>query len=148
MQTQDILNEKTATCLQIEKDLKTSKDHVSYLNSVRSDVQDSFFILLDDNVMLKEALEKVKEENIILNVELNQYKLLGLNKDLNDLSLRDFSTEYQKLKLDLESTKIENEKLKLEINSRGKGKIKEVPKWILDAKTKSTEGLGYNKNNK
>ena len=38
--------------------------------------------------------------------------------------------------------------MKLELNSRGKGKIKDVPKWILDARTKSTEGVGYNKNNK
>ena len=52
------------------------------------------------------------------------------------------------MKLDLESTKNENEKLKLELNSRRKGKIKEIPKWILDAKTKGTEGLGYNKYNK
>ena len=39
-------------------------------------------------------------------------------------------------------------KLKLELNSRGKGKIKDVPKWILDARIKNTKGSGYNKNNK
>ena len=59
-----------------------------------------------------------------------------------------FSTEFQTMKLDLDSCKIENEKLKHELNLRGKGKINEAPKWILNAKTKSTEGLGYVKNNK
>ena len=77
-----------------------------------------------------------------------QYKLLGLNKDLNYISIHDFSTDFQKLKVDLESSKAQNEKLKLELNSRGKGKIKDAPKWIFDARTKGTEGLGYNKNNK
>ena len=91
-------------------------------------------------------MERVKQENIILNVELTQYKLLGLNKDLNDISIHDFSTNFHKLKVDLESSKAQNEKLKLELNSSGKGKINEVPKWILDARTKSTEGLGYKKN--
>ena len=58
------------------------------------------------------------------------------------------STEFQQLKSKLESYEIENEHLKNKINSRGKGKINEVPKWILNAKPKSKEGLGYDKNNK
>ena len=32
METQEKLDEKTAICLQIEKDLKSSNDHVSYLS--------------------------------------------------------------------------------------------------------------------
>ena len=59
---------------------------------------------------------------------MNQYKSLDLNNDLNDISIHAFSTDFQKLKLDLESSKIENEILKYELNSRGKGKINEVPK--------------------
>ena len=148
MKTQEKLEEKRVKCLQIEKDLKICKDHVSYLNSLRSDVQNRFFNLLDQNIILKKTLKRVKQENIILNVELTQYKLLGLNKDLNDISIHDFSTDFQKLKIHLESSKAQNKKLKLELNSRGNGKIKDVPKCILDARTKSTKGLGYNKNNK
>ena len=64
----------------------------------------------------------VKQENIILNVELTQYKLLGLNKDLNDIFIHDFSTDFKKLKIDLDSSKAQNEKLKFELNSRGKRK--------------------------
>ena len=96
--------------------------------------------------MLKETLEKVKHENIILNVDLYQYKMLGLNSNPNDTSIHEISTKIQSLKLDLESCKIENEKLKAELNSRGKRKINEVPKWILEAKTKNIEGPGYNNN--
>ena len=79
---------------------------------------------------------------------MNQYKSLDLNNDLNVISIHAFSTDFQKLKLDLESSKIENEILKYELNSRGKAKINEVHKWILDARTKSTEVRGYNKYNK
>ena len=68
-------------------------------------------------------MERVKKENIILNVVLTQYKLLGLNKELNDASFKD-------LKINLESNQTDNDKLKLELNSREKGKIKNVPKWI------------------
>ena len=38
--------------------------------------------------------------------------------------------------------------MKLELNSRGREKIKDVTKWISDVRTKSIEGLGYNKYNK
>src|SRR5688572_9926303 len=137
LQTQNNLEKQTAICLQIEKDLKTSKDQISYLNSFRSDVQTRFFDLLDKNVMLKEAIEKVKQENIMLNIELSQYKLLGI--ELKTESIQEIKNDFHKMKLQLESAK--NEILKLELKSRGKGKIKEVPKWILDAKTKGTEGL-------
>ena len=85
METQNKLKESNDKCLQLEKDLKISKDHVSYIN-----VQNRFFNLLDQNVILKETMERVKRENIILNVELTQYKLLGLNKELNDVSINDF----------------------------------------------------------
>ena len=52
------------------------------------------------------------------------------------------------MKINLESNQVDNDKLELELNLRGKEKIKNVPKWILNAKTKNTEGLDYNKNNK
>ena len=124
METQDKLEENSVKCLQIEKDLKISKDHVSYLNYFRSDIQNKFFNLLDQNITLKETLERVKQVNIILNVELTQYKLLGLNKDVNDLPIHDFSIDFQKLKIDLEFSKAQNEKLKLELIQEEKGKSK------------------------
>ena len=90
----------------------------------------------------------MKKENIIPNVELTQYKLLGFNKELNDTSINDLCSDFQKLKINLESNQAANNKSKLELNSRGKRKIKNVPKWILNAKSKKSEGLDYHKNNK
>ena len=62
---------------------------ISYINTFRTDVQNRFFNLLDQNTILKETIERVKKENIIHNVELTQYKLLDLNKDLNDASIKE-----------------------------------------------------------
>ena len=57
METQGKIKESNDKCLQLEKDLKTSKDHVSYINTFRTDVQNRFFNLLDQNVILKETME-------------------------------------------------------------------------------------------
>ena len=93
-------------------------------------------------------MERVKKENIILNVELTQYKLLGLNKGLNDASIKDLCTDFQNLKINSESNLTNNDKLELELNSREKGKTKNVPKWIQNSKSKNSKGLDYFKNNK
>ena len=58
-------------------------------------------------------MERVKKENIILNVELTQYKLLGLNKKLNDASIKDLCTDFQNLKFNLEYNQTDNDKLEL-----------------------------------
>ena len=96
---QNKLEKKNAECLQIEKDLNSCKNHVSYLNSFRNDVQSKFFDLLDQNILLKETLEKVKQEYIILNVDLNQCKSLSSIWDQYDVPTHMFSTKFQKLKL-------------------------------------------------
>ena len=111
-------------------------------------MQSRFFDLLDKNIILIEQLEKLKQDFIILNIELNQNKLLGLKLVENDKTTHVFSTEFQEIKLKLESYEKENKFLKDQINLRGKGKINEIPKWILNAKTKSKEGLGYVKHEK
>ena len=48
-------------------------------------------------------MDRVKKENIILNVELTQYKVLGLNKELNDASIKNLCTYFQNLKINIES---------------------------------------------
>ena len=64
METRDKLKESNDKCFQLEEDLKISKDHVSYINTFRSDIQNRFFNLLDENIILKETMEIVKKENI------------------------------------------------------------------------------------
>ena len=71
-----------------------------------------------------------------------------MKKELNDASINDLSSAFQKFKINLESNQTDNDKLELELNSKAKGKIKNVPKWILNAKPRNTEGPDYHKNNK
>ena len=84
------------------------------------------------------TIEKIKKENVILNIELSQYKLLGLNEELNDASIKDLCYDFQNLKLNQESDR--NNDDELELSSREKGKIKITPKWIQDAKSKNSKG--------
>ena len=72
LETQEKLDEQNTKNLQIKEDLNSSKDHVSYLNSFRIDVQIRFFNLLDQNIILKETFESMKQEFIILHGEINQ----------------------------------------------------------------------------
>ena len=55
---------------------------------------------------------------------------------------------FKNLEINLESNQTDNDKLELELNSTEKGKIENVPKWILNAKSKNSERLDYFKNNK
>ena len=61
METQDKLDICNVERLQIIKDLKISKDRVSYLNTCRSVIQNRLFNLLDQNIILKETLKRVKK---------------------------------------------------------------------------------------
>ena len=132
----------------MEKELKISKDLISYINTFRSDVQNRFFSLLDQNTILKENMERIKKENVILNVELTQYKMLGLNNEVNDASIKNLCTDFQNLNSTLKFNRSNNDKVELDSNSREKGKIKSVPKWIQEAKSKNSKRLDHFKNSK
>ena len=148
MEIQGKLEKCNDKCLQSERELKISKDHISYINTFRSEVQNRLFSLLDQNTILKENMERIKKENFILNVELTQYKLLGLNKEVNDASIKNLCTDFQNLNSSFEVNRSNNDKVELESNSREKGKIKNVPKWIEEPKSKNSKRLDYFKNNK
>ncbi|XP_021774596.1 uncharacterized protein LOC110738494 [Chenopodium quinoa] len=149
----ETLDEYKEICLKLgqnEKALEIYKDHMKYLNSSRTDVQGRFFDLLDRNTMLKETLERVKNENIMLNVELTQYKLLCTNIDSNNalqLPLVTFNDDLENLKKKLQVTKDKNEFLEKDLErARNNESVIHmgVPKWILEAQTRRTEGLGFN----
>ncbi|XP_021723961.1 uncharacterized protein LOC110691350 [Chenopodium quinoa] len=149
----ETLDEYKEICLKLgqnEKALEIYKDHMKYLNSSRTDVQGRFFDLLDRNTMLKETLERVKTENIMLNVELTQYKLLFTNIDSNSalqLPLVTFNDDLENLKKELQVTKDKNESLKKDLERARNNKSAihmGVPRWISEAQTRRTEGLGFN----
>ena len=57
-------------------------------------------------------------------------------------------TDFQNLDSSFEFNLLNSDKIELELNSREKGKIKNVPNWIQEAKSKNSKGLNYFKNNK
>ncbi|XP_021753763.1 coiled-coil domain-containing protein 186-like [Chenopodium quinoa] len=143
----ETLDEYKEICLKLgqnEKALEIYKDHMKYLNSSRTDVQGRFFDLLDRNSMLKETLERVKNENIMLNVEMTQYKLLCTNIDSNNalqLPLVTFNDDLENLKKELQVTKDKNESLEKDLERARNNKSAihmGVPKWISEAQTRRT----------
>lgn len=149
LETLDEYKELCAKLRQAEKATGICRDHVKYLNSLRNDVQGRFFELLDKNIMLKESLERVKSENIMLNIELTQYKMLCTNIDScrsTEVPLIMFNNELEHVKKEIKETNDKNEKLEkdLEIARKSKNTASTgVPKWVKEAQTKRTEGLGY-----
>ncbi|XP_021727221.1 uncharacterized protein LOC110694357 [Chenopodium quinoa] len=149
LETLDEYKELCEKLRQAEKATGICRDHVKYLNNSRNDVQGRFFELLDKNIMLKESLERVKSDNIMLNVELTQYKMLCTNIDScksTEVPLIMFNTELEHVKKELKTTNDKNEKLEkdLEIARRSRSTVSMgVPKWVQEAQTKRSEGLGY-----
>jgi len=128
-----------------ERPLKISKEHSAWIKNQHIDVQGRFFELFDKNLHLKELVEKLKYENILANVELTQYKLM--ETDLNGLSSSSskFNKDFEKLKRDLEEIRFEKAKLEKELEIKKNRETGQyiIPKWIENAQTKRTEGLGY-----
>ena len=127
---------------------------MTYLNNVRSDVQGRFFDLLDRNTALQNSFERVKNENILLKVELSQYKLFNLSLDPSkstEISMGVFNVDLENLNSELVTVKEQKEKLtkELALANAHKQSPRITPKWIEKAQSKRTEGLGfyYKRNN-
>ncbi|XP_021747445.1 uncharacterized protein LOC110713294 [Chenopodium quinoa] len=130
-----------------QRALKVCKEHSMWIGNQLTDVQSRFFELFDKNLLLKEMNEKLKFENIMVNVELTQYKLANAEVSLSSSSesLPKFNEDYEKLKCDLDELRIEKEKLEKKLELRKERNISQfgIPKWIENAQTKRTEGLGF-----
>ena len=129
-----------------EKALKICKEHSEWLKTNRVEIEERFFDLFDKNTHLKEKVENLEKELSQVTMELNCYKLFNLDiKSNSSTSFCDRSV-LKELKGNLEKEKSEKEQLSLELAKikENKDKQREVPKWILNAQTKRTEGLGFN----
>ncbi|XP_021743854.1 uncharacterized protein LOC110709902 [Chenopodium quinoa] len=130
-----------------QRALKVSKEHSTWIENQRADVQSRFFELFDKNLLLKEMNEKLKFENIMVNVELTQYKLANteVSPSSSSESLPKLNEDFEKLKYDLDELRIEKAKLEKELEHRKERSISQfgIPKWIENAQTKRTEGLGF-----
>ena len=135
----------TKSLSQSEKALKAYKDHCFWIENHRTDVQNRFFELFDKNLLLKELVEKLKQENIKLGIEIAQYKMMNIDISGTSSSSNNFIKEFEELKRNLEELKLEKAKIEKELETRKNRDISQysVPKWIEEAQVKRTEGLGY-----
>ncbi|XP_021732422.1 uncharacterized protein LOC110699235 [Chenopodium quinoa] len=149
------------TVLEIQEDLKelhrskhlsdkaliTYKENSEWVDNMKFDIQYRFFILFDDNKILKETLENLKQDNILLNVKLSLLKLSVDTPNSKVPPPTDYPN-FDKLKHDLEELKMDKARLEGELERARKGKQPieyRVPDWITKAQTKNTEGLGFKK---
>ncbi|XP_021747557.1 uncharacterized protein LOC110713413 [Chenopodium quinoa] len=132
---------------QSDEALVTFKENSEWVDNMKFDIQYRFFSLFDDNDYLKETIDRLKHDNIMLNVELSLMKLCLDTSDSKVPPLAQYPN-FEKLKSNLEDIKADKVRLEGELEKSRKGKQPvgyRVPDWITKAQTKRTEGLGFKK---
>ncbi|XP_021767741.1 uncharacterized protein LOC110732131 [Chenopodium quinoa] len=145
LEIQEDLKELHRSKRQSDKALVTYKENSEWVDNMKFDIQYRFFSMFDDNKNLKETIENLKQDNILLNVELSLLKISAdtLNSEVPPPT--DYPN-FEKLKHDLEDLKTDKARLEGELERARKGKQPieyRVPDWITKAQTKNTEGLGF-----
>ncbi|XP_021734867.1 uncharacterized protein LOC110701543 [Chenopodium quinoa] len=139
------------TCVKLnkcEKALKVRKEHGAWLETAYAKSQSKLRELDFKYKHITEIADRIKNESILLNVELTQYKLM--NSDISSSSsssdqLLKFNVDFENLKNELSTLKTQKDQLESELNARKDRSIdpKVIPKSIAEAHGKRTEGLGY-----
>ncbi|XP_021747543.1 uncharacterized protein LOC110713397 [Chenopodium quinoa] len=139
------------TCVKLnkcEKALKVCREHDTWLETAYAKSQSKLRELDFKYKHITEIADIIKNESILLNVELTQYKLI--NSDISSSSsssdqLLKFNVDFENLKNELSTLKTQKDQLESELNARKDRSIdpKVIPKWIAEAQGKRTEGLGY-----
>ncbi|XP_021718849.1 uncharacterized protein LOC110686539 [Chenopodium quinoa] len=139
------------TCVKLnkcEKALKVCKEHGAWLETTYAKSQRKLRELDFKYKHITKIADRIKNESILLNVELTQYKLI--HSDISSSSsssnqLLKFNVDFENLKNELSTLKTQKDQLESELNARKDRFIdpKVIPKWIAEAQGKRIEGLGY-----
>ena len=130
----------------LENALKTSKEHGNWLRTNRIDIENRFFNLLDENTKLKEAWEKVKDENIFLNVELEGYKLCIPEGSILQLAPTPYErNEFLTMREDFNKLKVNYERLRENLDKPPqKNNQSKVLNWFDKNQSRNRSGVGFN----
>ncbi|XP_021728393.1 uncharacterized protein LOC110695472 [Chenopodium quinoa] len=139
------------TCVKLnkcEKALKVCKEHGAWLETTYAKSQSKLRELDFKYKHITEIADRTKNESILLNVELTQYKLINSYISSSSSScdqLLKFNVDFENFKNELSTLKTQKDQLDSELNARKDRSIdpKVIPKWIAEAQGKRTEGLGY-----
>ncbi|XP_021734890.1 uncharacterized protein LOC110701565 [Chenopodium quinoa] len=145
LEIQEELKELHKAKQKSDEALVTFKENSEWVDNMKLDIQYRLFSLFDDNNYLKETINRLKHDNIILNVELSLMKLCLIAPDSEVPPLAQYPN-FEKLKSDLEDIRANKARLEGGLEKARKGKQPvdyRVPDWITKAETKRTEGLGF-----
>ncbi|XP_056697343.1 uncharacterized protein [Spinacia oleracea] len=133
---EDLLKEKLDSDRKHQDIVNKLTEELEWTRNSNLDIDNRFFKLFDQNLHIKEMCEALRNENSWLKQDLIDLKI-AKTKNL-------YKEELEKAQLELVKIHQENTHLESELTKRTRHKIEGTPKWIEEARTKRTEGLGFN----
>ncbi|XP_056688588.1 uncharacterized protein [Spinacia oleracea] len=133
---EDLLKEKLDSDRKHQDIVNKLTEELEWTRSSNLDIDNRFFKLFDQNLHIKEMCEALRNENSWLKQDLIDLKI-AKTKNL-------YKEELEKAQLELVKIHQEKTYLESELAKRTRHKIEGTPKWIEEARTKRTEGLGFN----
>ncbi|XP_021839804.2 uncharacterized protein [Spinacia oleracea] len=133
---EDLLKEKLDSDKEHQTTIKELTDELEWTKNTNIDIDNRFFNLFDQNLHIKEICEALRSENTWLKQELIDLEV-AKTKSLYKGELE--RTQLELVKIHQEKTNLEDE-----LARKTRHRIEGTPKWIEEARTKRTEGLGFN----
>ncbi|XP_021858321.1 uncharacterized protein [Spinacia oleracea] len=133
---EDLLKEKLDSEKEHKSTIKKLTGELEWTKITNIDIDNRFFSLFDQNLQIKETYEALRNENSWLKQELIDLEI-SKTKTL-------YKKELEKTQLDLVKVHQEKTYLEGELAKKTRHRIEGTPKWIEEARTKRTEGLGFN----
>ncbi|XP_056692137.1 uncharacterized protein [Spinacia oleracea] len=133
---EDLLKEKLDSDRKHQDIVNKLTEELEWTRNSNLDIDNRFFKLFDQNLHIKEMCEALRNENSWLKQDLIDLKI-AKTKNL-------YKEELEKAQLELVKIHQEKTHLESELAKRTRHKIEVTPKWIEEARTKRTEGLGFN----
>ncbi|XP_056690133.1 uncharacterized protein [Spinacia oleracea] len=133
---EELLKEKLDSDKKHQTTVKELTEELEWTKNTNIDIDNHFFSIFDQNLHIKEICEALRNENS------------WLKQELIDLEIAKTKTLYKNEleRTQLELVKIHQEKTNLEgeLARKTRHRIEGTPKWIEEARTKRTGGLGFN----
>ncbi|XP_056698119.1 uncharacterized protein [Spinacia oleracea] len=133
---EDLLKEKLDSDKEHQTTIKELTDELEWTKNTNIDIDNRFFSLFDQNLLIKEICEALRNENTWLKQELIDLEV-AKTKIL-------YKGELERTQLELVKIYQEKTILEDELARKTRHGIEGTPKWIEEARTKRTERLGFN----
>ncbi|XP_056690311.1 uncharacterized protein [Spinacia oleracea] len=133
---EELLKEKLDSDKKHQTTVKKLTEDLEWTKNTNVDIDNRFFSLFYQNLHIKEICEALRNENSLLKQELIDLEV-AKTKTL-------YKSELERTQLELVKIHQEKTNLEEELARKTRHRIEGTPKWIEEARTKRTEGLGFN----